>query len=117
MVGVLIKSDDYVDLYVSASLVASLVLRGDEVYAFITGRAVRAFTVNRSVNVAQELKRRGMDYVDILSSVKELGKLHIYVCTGMLEALGIDKSALDPIVDGVSTFTDFVMNNEEIIVS
>ncbi len=28
MVGVIIKSDDYQDLYVASSLVASLVLRG-----------------------------------------------------------------------------------------
>ena len=117
MVGVLIKSDDYVDLYVSASLVASLVLRGDEVHVFITGRAVNAFIVNRNIDSMQELKKRGMDYMNILSNVKELGKLHIYVCIGMLEALGIDKSALDPIIDGASTFTDFAINNEEIIVS
>lgn len=118
MVGVIIKSDDYQDLYVASSLVASLVLRGDEVNVFITGRAVNAFVAGRSaVNVVDEMRMRGMDYLQILRQVKDMGKLKLTVCVGMIEALGVDRASLDPIIDDVATFTDFTFNNDNIIVT
>ncbi len=117
MVGVIIRSDDYQDLYVASSLVASLVLRGDDVDVFITGRAVSAFVTGRASNVVEAMRSHGMDYMDILRQVKDMGKLRIRVCTGMLEVLGLSGSNLDPLIDGVSTFADFVMNNDDIIVT
>ncbi len=68
--------------------------------------------------MVEAMKSHGMDYMDILRQVKDIGKLRIRICTGgMMEVLGLSESSLDPLIDGVSTFTDFVMNNDNIIVT
>jgi peroxiredoxin family protein len=50
---------------------------------------------------------KAIPWLDTLRMAKELGSISILACSGSLETLGIDVTALDPLVDasgGIATF-------------
>lgn len=52
-------------------------------------------------------------WLETFRMAKELGELSIQACAGSLETLGVDASALDPIVDGPCGVATFLMAAED----
>jgi len=44
----------------------------------------------------------------ILEMAKSIGELHIYACSQSMEVLGLSKTDLDPLVDGVTGVATFI---------
>lgn len=54
-----------------------------------------------------------INWLDAFRMAKELGEVTFYACTGSMDTLGIEKSALDPIIDAEAGIATFLMAAED----
>ena len=110
--GVVLTSDDYARLYATATLISTLVARGDEVHVFVTGTAVRAFAKNYSPPDADYVKRArelNVDWRTLWGAAKSLGGLKVMVCETAIRVFGVPEEELDrELVDEVGSMYAFL---------
>ena len=112
-------------LQAAAVLTAGAAALGTPVNIFLQYWAVDAFRadrIERDHGLAPEagpagrvavdhLRAAGQaSWVDTLRQAKDLGEVDIQACSLSMDLLGIEESALDPIVDGVEGVTSFFIN-------
>ncbi|CCC81117.1 DsrE family protein [Thermoproteus tenax] len=90
-VGVILSSDDPIDLYVAGTYVATEVARGNEVVVFVTGRAVLAFAgraTEPDSPEAAKMRELRVTWRELFESAKALGA-RVIACETAARIFGV----------------------------
>ncbi|ABO08893.1 DsrE family protein [Pyrobaculum calidifontis] len=119
--GIIVGSGDFVRLYEFATLVSTLVARGEEVSIFVTGEAVKAFKKEYAPPLSSPEHKRivelGVDWKSLLSTAKSIGSVKVYVCETASKIFGISEEEYDPaLVDKVTSMYTFLEEVDRLVV-
>ncbi|MEB3861143.1 MAG: DsrE/DsrF/DrsH-like family protein [Desulfurococcales archaeon] len=116
------EAEKFIPLAVLTQTAANL---GVPVRVFVTGYALPYFTKNKpqprftkefedmAPALLEGMKKLNMpQWYDILKEAKEAGDVKVYVCSLMVEVMGLKREDLDPIVDDMVGAAFFMTSTE-----